>query len=113
MNIPEEAAMDESELFERLIEVRNAIEGGWPRTAVASLNVLIRDRWGTKNGPTSTGLTPQVIPDDAVWRAGCTDCDWRYYTLSESRAHVWAISHSDEEEGHAVEVAALKKGESE
>jgi hypothetical protein len=49
----------------------------------------------------------QVIPAEAVWKAGCLECDWRYYVLTEERAHVCAISHSDED-GHGVKVVVLE-----
>lgn len=48
-----------------------------------------------------------MIPVEAVFRAGCTECDWRYYALNEARATNWADAHSDEE-GHTVKVAALE-----
>lgn len=50
-----------------------------------------------------------MIPAEAVWRAGCLECDWRYYTLTEARAANWADAHADEE-GHGVKVAVLEGG---
>jgi hypothetical protein len=49
--------------------------------------------------------------NEPVFRAGCIECDWRYYAFSEARAINWADAHS-EEEGHGVKVAALEGGKS-
>jgi hypothetical protein len=46
--------------------------------------------------------------NEPVFRAGCIECDWRYYAFSEARAINWADAHS-EEEGHGVKVAALEQ----
>ncbi|GLU58595.1 hypothetical protein Pure05_00910 [Paenarthrobacter ureafaciens] len=45
--------------------------------------------------------------NETVFRAGCTECDWRYYALNEARANNWADAHS-EEEGHGVTVKPLE-----
>lgn len=50
-----------------------------------------------------------TVPDEAVHRAGCLECDWRYYAFGLARAQNWADAHS-EEEGHGVKVTTLKGG---
>lgn len=41
--------------------------------------------------------------DDVVYKAGCLECDYRYYALSKERAINWAEAHA-EEEGHSLHI---------
>lgn len=47
---------------------------------------------------------------EAVHKAGCLECDFRFYALSRARAQNWADAHS-EEEGHSVLVRELEGNE--
>jgi hypothetical protein len=54
--------------------------------------------------------TRPVIPAEAVeavCTAGCLECDWRYYALTEARARNWAEAHAADE-GHLVAVEVPK-----
>jgi hypothetical protein len=65
--------MNEMELFKRLVEIRDTVEAGWPRSGVVMIDALMRDRWGAVDGPNVCGEFEEngsCIHSDCMREAG-------------------------------------------